>query len=95
MLNATKNVSCLVIRTAQQIDTKLMHSFEEFRQSLLVKFYSMKNFYFSDTQAETEKNFSLAFAVVQNIGSLRPCHIEATIRKCLCFQIRRLLGSDT
>ena len=44
MLNFTKTVSCLVIGTAQQIDTELMHSSEKFRPNLLVKFYSMKNF---------------------------------------------------
>ena len=44
MLNFTKTVSCSVIRTAQQIDTKLMHCFEKFRKNLLVKFYSMKDF---------------------------------------------------
>ena len=43
MLNFTKTVSCLVIRTAQQIDTKLMHPFGKFRQNLSVKFYSAKN----------------------------------------------------
>ena len=39
----------------QQIDTKMMHPFEKFRQNLLVKFYSMKDFNFL-TQ---EQNFSL------------------------------------
>ena len=38
----TKTVSCLVIGTAQQIDTKLMRSFEKFGQNILVKFYSIK-----------------------------------------------------
>ena len=46
MLNFTKTVSCSVIGTAQQIDTKLMHRFEKFRKNLLVKFYSMKDFIF-------------------------------------------------
>ena len=46
MLNFTKTVSGLVIGTGQQIDTKLMHHFEKFRQNLLVKFYSMKDFSF-------------------------------------------------
>ena len=71
MLNFTKTVSCSVIGTAQQIDTKLMHHFEKFRKNLLVKFYSVKDFYFSDTRAETGKNFSLGFVEVQNIGSLK------------------------
>ena len=74
MLNFTKTVSCLIIRTAQQIDIKLKHPSEKFRQNLLVKFYSMKNFNFL-TQAETEKKFSLEFAVEQKIGSLKPCHV--------------------
>ena len=46
MLNLTKTVSCLVIRTAQQIDIKLMHPFEKFRQNVLVKFYFMNDFNF-------------------------------------------------
>ena len=75
MLNFTKTVRCSVIGTAQQIDTKLTHRFEKFRKNLLVKFYSMKDFIFSDTRAETGKNFSLGFVAVQNIGSLKPCHV--------------------
>ena len=48
MLNFTENVtvSCSVIGTAQQIDTKLMHRFEKFRKNFLVKFYYMKDFIF-------------------------------------------------
>ena len=75
MLNFTKTVSCSVIGTAQQIDIKLMHRFEKFRKNLLVKFYSMKDFIFSDAQAETGKNLSLRFAAVQNIICLKPCHV--------------------
>ena len=45
MLNFTKTVG-LVIRTAQQIDIKLMHLCENFRRNLLVKSYFMKNFNF-------------------------------------------------
>ena len=52
-----------------------MHRFEKFRKNLFVKFYSMKDFNFSDTRAETGKNFSLAFVAVQNIRSLKPCHV--------------------
>ena len=52
MFNFTKTVSCLIIRTAQQIDTKLMHPFEKFRQIHLI--YFMKDF-ISGTQAEREK----------------------------------------
>ena len=75
MLNVTKTVSCLVIGTAQQIDTKLMYPFERFRQNLLVKFYSIKDFSFLTHELETEKNFSLGFVVVQNIGSLKPYYV--------------------
>ena len=46
MLSFTKTVSCSVIGTAQQIDTKLMHRFEKFRKNLLVKSYFMKDFIF-------------------------------------------------
>ena len=73
MLNFTKTVSCSVIGTGQQIDTKLMHRFKKFHKNLLVKFYSMKDF-MKDTRAETGKNISLGFVAVQNIGSLKPCH---------------------
>ena len=74
MLNFTKTVSCLALRTAYQIDTKLMHPCEKFRQNLLVRFHFMKDFDF-DTRAEIEKNFSLGFVSVQNIRSLKPCHV--------------------
>ena len=70
MLNFIKTVSCLV-----QIDTKLMHLCESFRQNLLVEYYFMKDFNISDTRVETEKSFSLGFVVVQNIGSLKSCHV--------------------
>ena len=46
MLNFTRTVSCSVVGTAQQTDTKLMHRIEKFRKNLLVKFYSMKDFIF-------------------------------------------------
>ena len=36
-------LDCLVIRTARQIGSKLMHPFEKFRKNLLVTFYSTKN----------------------------------------------------
>ena len=75
MFNFTKTVSCSVIGTAQQIDTKLMHRFEKFRKNLLVKWLFYEGLYFSYTRAETGKNFSLGFVVVQNIGSLKPCHV--------------------
>ena len=75
MLNFTKTVSCLVTGTAQQIDTKLMHHSEKFCKNLLVKFYSMKDFIFLTHEQGTGKNFSLGFVAVQNIGSLKSCHV--------------------
>ena len=76
MLNFTKTVSCSVIGTAQQIDTKLMHlRFEKFRKNLLVKFYSMKDFIVLTHELKQGKNFSLVFVAVQNIRSLIPCHV--------------------
>ena len=78
MLNFTKTVSCSVIGTAPQIDTKLMHHFERFRKNLLVKFYSMKDFIFTDTRDETGKNFSLGLVAGENIGSLKFCHVLLT-----------------
>ena len=55
MLNFTKIVSCLVIGTAQQTDTKLVHPFEKFRQNLLVKFYSIKDFKFLTHELKQRK----------------------------------------
>ena len=42
----TKTVNCLAMRTAQQIDTELMHRSEKFCQDLLVRFYLIKDFDF-------------------------------------------------
>ena len=58
MLNSTKTASCFLIGIAQQIDTKLMHPFEKFRQNLFVKFYSVKDFSFLTNELK-QKNFSL------------------------------------
>ena len=74
MPNFTKTVGCLVIRTAQQIDTKLMHLCENFRQNLLVKSYFKKDFNFLTHELKQKKSFSLEFVVVENIGSLKPSH---------------------
>ena len=74
MLHFTKPVSCLALRNGQQIDIKLMPSFEKFCQNLLFKFHFMKDFDFLIHELE-EKNFSLGFVLVQNIGSLKPCHV--------------------
>ena len=54
MLNFTKTVSCLVIGTAQQINTKLVHRFEKFRKNLLVKF-SLKDFIFLTHELKERK----------------------------------------
>ena len=75
MLNFTKTVSCSVIETAQQIDTKLMHRLEKFRKNFLVKFYSMKDLIFLTHELKQEKTLSLGFVAVENIGSLKPCHV--------------------
>ena len=55
MLNFTKTVSCSVIGTAQQIDTKLMHHFEKSRKKSLGEILCHEELYFSDTRAETGK----------------------------------------
>ena len=94
MLNFTKTVSCLVIRTAQQIDTKLMHRFEKFRKNLLVKFYSMKDFIFLTHELKQGKTLvsGVCCSAKHWKSQTLPCALEAIIRKCLCFQIKRLLG---
>ena len=55
MLDFTKAVGCLVIKTAEKSDAKLMHPFEKFRQNLFVKFYSMKNFNFLTHELKQRK----------------------------------------
>ena len=93
MLNFTKTVSCSVIGTAQQIDTKLMHPFEKFRRNLLVKFFSMKDFIFLTHELKQGK--TLVWGLLQcktlEVSNLAMC-LEAIISKCLCFQIKRFLG---
>ena len=74
MLNFTKTVSCLVIRTAQQIDTEPMHPFEKFHQNLLVKFYSAKDFSFLTHELKQKKTL-VWDVLVQNTESLKPCHM--------------------
>ena len=46
MLNFKQTESRQVIRTTQQIDTKVMHSSETFRQNVLVKLYFRKDLNF-------------------------------------------------
>ena len=55
MLNLTKAVSRLVMRTSQQIDTKLMHSSEKFGKNILVTFSLLRIVTSSYTPTETEK----------------------------------------
>ena len=62
MLNFTKTVSCSVIGTAQQIDTKLMHRFEKFSKNLWVKFYSMKDYIFLTHELKQGKTLVWALA---------------------------------
>ena len=93
MVNFTKTVSCLVIGTAQQIDTKLMHRFEKFRKNLVVKFYSMKDFIFLTYELKQGKTLVWGLLQCKTLEvSTLPCALEAIIRKCLCIQIKRLLG---
>ena len=56
MLSLKNTVSCLVIRTAKQIDPKLrMYPCEKFRQNLLVKFHFMKDFNFPAHELKQRK----------------------------------------
>ena len=43
------------METAKQIDTKMMHPFEKFHKSLLVKSYSMKDFNFLTHELKKRK----------------------------------------
>ena len=83
----------MVIGTAQQIDTKLMHRFEKFGKNLLVKFYSMKDFVFLTHELKQGKTLVWVCCSAKHWKSQTlPCALEAIIRNCLCFQIKRLLG---
>ena len=73
MFNFTKSVSCSVIITVQQIDTKLMFRFEKFRKNLLVKFYSMTDFIFLTHELKQGK--TLVWGLLQNIRSLKTCNV--------------------
>ena len=53
----------------------------------------MKHLNFMTHELKQRKVFSLGFVVVQNIGGTSqtlPCTLEAIIRKCCWFQIKRL-----
>ena len=67
-------MSCSVIRTARQIDTKLMHPCETFCENLLVKVYFLHDLNFL-THGLKQKSFSLGFVVMRNIVNLKPCHV--------------------
>ena len=95
MLSFTKTVSCLVIRTAQQIDTNLMRLCENFRQNLLVKSYFWRILIFWHMSWNIEKFYSeFCYGTKHRKSQTLPCALEAIVRKCLCFQIKRLFGSD-
>ena len=93
MLNFTKTVSCLEIRTAQKIDTKLMHPFEKFRQILMVKFYSMKDFYFLTQEMKERKIlvWGLLWCKTLEVSKLAMCDHQ----KMSMFSDKKMLGSDT
>ena len=74
MLNFRKTVSCSVIRTAQQTDTKLMHRFEKFRKNLLVKYYSMKDFIFLTHELKQGKTLVWGLLQCKTLKS-QLCHV--------------------
>ena len=49
----------------------MMDPLERFHRSLLL----YEGFQFSNTRAEIEKNYNLGVVAVQNIGSLKLCHV--------------------
>ena len=85
MLNFTKTVSCLVMGTAQQIDTKLMHPFEEFRQNLLVTFYSMKDFSFLTHELKQKKTL---------VWGLLLCRTLEVSNRAMCNHQKMSLFTD-
>ena len=80
-----------------------MHPFERFRQNLLVKFYSMNDFNFLTHELKQRKTLVWVLLLCETLdvsnfamcSQTSPCALEAIMRTCLCFQIKRLLGSDT
>ena len=80
MLNFTKNVSCLVIRTAQQIDTKLMHLHESLGDNVLVKSYLIKGFNFLRHDLKQKSLTCISIHSAGNYsGIICVSHIFATI----------------
>ena len=93
MLNFTKTVSCSVIGTAQQIDTKLMHRFEKFRKNLLVKLYSMKDFIFLSHELKQGK--TLVWGLLQcktlEVSNLVMCS-SSNHQKMSLFSDKKIAG---
>ena len=76
MLNFTKTVSCMVIRTAQNSDTKLMHPFEKFCQNLMIKFYSVKDFNFLTNELKQRKILVWGLLWCKTLEvSIKPCYV--------------------
>ena len=88
MLNFTRTVSCLVIGTAQQIDTKLVHPFKKFLQNLLVKFYSIMDCKFLTHELKQRKTSVWGLLKCKTLEV--SCALEAIIRKCRCKKIAGL-----
>ena len=93
MLNFTKTVSCSVLGTAQQIDTKLMHRFEKFHKNLLVKFYSMKDFIFLTHKLKQGK--TLVWGLLQcktlEVSNLAMCS-SSNHQKMSLFSNKKIAG---
>ena len=97
MLNFTKTVSCSVIGTAQQIDTKLMHRFEKFRKNLLVTFYSMEAFIFLTHELKQGKSSVWGFLQCKSLKSHQksqtlPCAYQVILRKFSLFSDKKIAG---
>ena len=93
MLNFTKTVSCSVIGTAQQIDTKLMHRFEKFRKNLLVTFYSMEDFIFLTHELKQEKVQSgVCYSAKHQKSQTLPCAYKVILRKFSLFSDKKIAG---
>ena len=62
----------------------------------LIRWTIMKHVNFPTHELKQRKKISLGFVVAQNIGNSQTllCALEATMSNCLCFQIKRLVGSD-
>ena len=93
MLNFTKAVSCSVIGTAQQIDTKLMHRFGKFRKKLLVKLYSMKNFIFLTYELKQRKTLVWGLLQCKTLEVSNPAMCSlSNHHKMSLFSNRKIAG---